>query len=263
MAICVISFFASCNPSWFSNLKMGKIKLRRMNGKRNRNNVKNIDFTTADLKKLLPLCGEKYIILNNFFTLDENANAALINAANLMHLNGDPISEGRKVKIDRRFMLPISTIPSHLKSSLDELERVFKALDGAYSVMDAVYIKSYAGCPKQDLHIDFPELEYIHILADQRLPYSGLIALEDSTFLDVHVGKGRDKISIPIGSCLLMRGDVAHGGCEYKEPNMRLHFHVQIAKEGETKKKKVRQLLWVKTNGKENARHHKFSKVEE
>jgi hypothetical protein len=64
------------------------------------------------------------------------------------------------------------------------------------------------------------------------MPYSVLIALEDDSFIYIE----GNKISVPKGSAVVLRGNVTHSGSEYPKSNLRYHIYIDtsehVANEG-------------------------------
>jgi len=59
------------------------------------------------------------------------------------------------------------------------------------------------------------------------LPYTVVVALEDnSTFYIID-----EKISLPRGRCIILRGNVAHSSSEYEVDNIRYHIYMDVADE--------------------------------
>lgn len=94
-------------------------------------------------------------------------------------------------------------------------------------------IRSLPGCVQQDYHTDYFSMRAKGQVTGEVCPYSILVAIENDSFIYVN----GDKLSLPIATAIIMRGDVIHAGCEYSTDNMRLHIYmdvvgIHVAKEG-------------------------------
>jgi hypothetical protein len=124
-------------------------------------------------------------------------------------------------------MKTFGVVTPFLKALRRKKEEVHKL--GGFSLL-----KSLAGCKKQHDHMDYMEFaSKVGTQSGEGMPYVGLIALEDNTTLYVD----KEKVDIPKGSCLLMRGSVIHAGSDYVKSNMRFHFYMDtpqhVASHGE------------------------------
>ena len=87
-------------------------------------------------------------------------------------------------------------------------------------------IHSKAGCELQADHTDYLIKSKKGRISGKGAPYVGLIALEDNTTLHIE----GNKVDIPKGSCLIMRGNVTHAGSDYAVDNIRFHFYLDTPK---------------------------------
>lgn len=106
-----------------------------------------------------------------------------------------------------------------LKPFLDALERKKNA---AHKIGGYTLLRSKPGCQKQADHKDYFVLKKKGKMSGDNAPHVGLIALENDTTMHVE----GEKVSVPKGSCIIMRGNVVHAGSDYKVDNIRFHFYM-------------------------------------
>ena len=83
-------------------------------------------------------------------------------------------------------------------------------------------LRSLPGCGVQKNHTDYAVGNKKGTFSGIGAPYVGLVALENNTTLNIE-GK---VVCIPLGACLIMRGNVIHAGSAYNVDNIRFHFYM-------------------------------------
>jgi hypothetical protein len=102
-----------------------------------------------------------------------------------------------------------------------EFKKVFEFWD----VRDMVILRSFPNGKEQELHCDFPLGK---CLLPVRFPAGCIVALQDNTKLNT---KDFGTLEIPKYSALVFKGNFEHGGCSYKEENIRVHFNLKVKDE--------------------------------
>ena len=108
---------------------------------------------------------------------------------------------------------------SAVQSFLDELNLKKQP---AHTIGGYTLLRSKPGCVMQGEHTDFFVNPKKDRMSGKDTPHVGLIALENSTTLQVE----GQKVVVPKGSCLIMRGSVLHAGSDYDVDNIRFHFYM-------------------------------------
>ncbi|ETP46813.1 hypothetical protein F442_07010 [Phytophthora nicotianae P10297] len=129
-----------------------------------------------------------------------------------------------------------------MSSSLQELSKALKVVvgmlhsgwePGAFSFM-----RSMPGGAEQESHQDYQESDLVRAREHHPggVPASMIFALEPGTKLRIYVGcfTARDDskarvVEIPVGFCVLFRGDLIHNGMPYTTTNYRLHCYLSYA----------------------------------
>ncbi|KUF80061.1 hypothetical protein AM587_10012248 [Phytophthora nicotianae] len=129
-----------------------------------------------------------------------------------------------------------------MSSSLQELSKALKVVvamlhpgwePGVFSFM-----RSMPGGAEQEPHQDYQESDLVRAREHHPggVPASMIFALEPGTKLRIYVGcfTARDDskarvVEIPVGFCVLFRGDLIHNGMPYTTTNYRLHCYLSYA----------------------------------
>lgn len=89
---------------------------------------------------------------------------------------------------------------------------------GADTAVAARGIDAKKGCKSQEHHPDF--------LKNPTNYWSVIVAVQHGSRLEICLGRDKEPliVDIPLGSALLFRGDVVHGGASYDHNNIRFFF---------------------------------------
>jgi hypothetical protein len=127
----------------------------------------------------------------------------------------------------------------HLSAALTELKRRLSAvttcLDPGWIPNVFSFMRSIPLGEEQEAHQDYPERVIARSKTTNatRVPASMIYALQPGTKLRVYDGCFITKddacvriIEIPVGFCVVFRGDLIHNGAAYKSQNYRIHCYL-------------------------------------
>ncbi|GMF43371.1 unnamed protein product [Phytophthora fragariaefolia] len=125
-----------------------------------------------------------------------------------------------------------------------QLTKLHIKLQVAARVVDDLFIPrvysfmhSRAGGSKQAAHTDYTpaDVQAVQARYPRSIPASAIVALQPSTQLKVYAGcysvarEDRARlVKIPVGHCIIFRGDLIHAGAVYSRANYRLHCYLQF-----------------------------------
>ena len=115
----------------------------------------------------------------------------------------------------------------------DRLRNLVIHIGDDYVVRKLTWMKSMPGCPIQEENKDYVIDD---VNNSSNIPYSCTISIMEGTKLRVYskcfdcCDKDKLKdIEIPIGHCLIMRGDLIHCGLSYDKYCYRIHVYITVA----------------------------------
>lgn len=122
----------------------------------------------------------------------------------------------------------------HIQCTLETfIQREFSL---KHRIQSPILLMSLPGCQSQAPHTDFLTTDAFEQLADQEIPLSMIVALEDETVFDIYensIRKGgtidakyRKQVRMRSGDIIVFRGDLVHGGSAYSTSNVRLFYYV-------------------------------------
>lgn len=120
------------------------------------------------------------------------------------------------------------------------VECILNQVCALWEIKEVVVLRSEPNGPVQDIHRDMSIADVADAFrATGSIPVGAIVALMPGTQLRVYNGcfgdtdpveQGRKRdVDIPVGECLVFRGDLAHCGLSYATTNYRIHFAVGIA----------------------------------
>ncbi|KAG1695351.1 hypothetical protein DVH05_020388 [Phytophthora capsici] len=117
------------------------------------------------------------------------------------------------------------------------ISAVTACLDPAWLPTVFSFLRSTPGGEEQEAHQDYPESVITEASKNKstRVPASMVLALEEGTSLRVYDGcfTARDDsksrvVQIPVGFCIIFRGDLIHNGLPYDVVNHQIHCYLSF-----------------------------------
>lgn len=222
--------------------------------KRNSDDFVSMQHKRIKINYLNDLYNEGYQVLKKSVDIQPKIKDYLIKLADN---NSSAIfnhNEMSKTNDRKRRQVNIRPKSKYMIKFMDGINTKLSSLFPHLEPNDWVIIQSKPNCKSQAAHVDYPPPQ--EKIDDQKqIPINVLVAIQDNTFLNIwpkshqlicqeYINKNKicndddddenesimdtkeinmKKIRIDAGDILLFRGDVVHGGAEYKEANYRMH----------------------------------------
>ena len=96
-------------------------------------------------------------------------------------------------------------------------------------VLESVPLESGIPGANQEVHADAKEPRSLRGEPLDRVPYSGILAIQDGTRIRIRTFVGEwVTVIMQRGDVLIFRGDVCHYGVGYEQRNVRIHFYLDV-----------------------------------